>query len=259
MGFIIGDRCPRANPRGVTPSEKRSYPPSRISLSQNTCFFHAVRPGTSRHISSTVVGLSSSFNPIDSAVSVVTNGINVASLEASKSFEPVVNVPALSSFLIIGVIFALLQIRISLIRGAVTRRQDALKALREIKSRQLSSADLGEAKPSEEAVALALLEYETALENEEGLRTVIPGVRVVAPNRPSEDDADAAKRFLGVDLRDDSREQLTETDQDKKEGMSVGAISVLVLVAMSQIALLYMLSFDPMKASTLFSAIGGDP
>merc|ERR1712008_289548 len=111
---------------------------------------------------------------------------------------------------------------------------------------------------------------EMALNDELSLRTIIPGVRIVAPNDPKkqEQDVAAAKQFLGVDLNEDNQdititqsntiEQSDERrknllmqprrrfdgkadssnlDKDKsEEGISNGAKAVLLLVAFSQIA-----------------------
>mmetsp|Transcript_3304 Transcript_3304/g.4830 ORF Transcript_3304/g.4830 Transcript_3304/m.4830 type:complete len:243 (+) Transcript_3304:35-763(+) len=159
-------------------------------------------------------------------------------------FEPVVNVPALSSFLIIAVGFGLLQSRINAIGQAVSRREKALNDLRSTKCREISSD--GEDRPSSEDVTASLTEYENALLYEEKMRTIIPGVRIRAPNNAmnNEEDVAAAKQFLDLDLK--SGEQKEVSEQQEGNGMSSGAIAVLAIVALSQIALLYMLSFDPM-------------
>merc|ERR1712238_648272 len=92
------------------------------------------------------------------------------------------------------------------VREAATRRDDALKSLREIKAAQLGSPD-DPNRPSDEYVRAAVTEYEKALNEELSLRTIVPGVRIVAPNDPKTKEADiaAAKQFLGVDLKDDDR------------------------------------------------------
>ena len=97
--------------------------------------------------------------------------------------------------------------------------------------------------------------YEQAIANEESLRSIMPGIRIVAPNGPasSEEDIRAAKQFLGLDLRTDLKED------DVPGGFSAGAITVLALVGISQVALLYMLSFDPMTANQVYTTLGGDP
>ena len=170
----------------------------------------------------------------------------------AQVFEPIVNVPALGSFLVIVVVFSLLQIRISQVNQAVECRKEALTKLRSIKSREISSPD---DRPSMEQLQQAVHEYEQAIANEESLRSVIPGIRIVAPNglASSEEDIRAAKQFLGLDLRTDLKED------DVPGGFSAGAIAVLAIVGISQLALLYMLSFDPMTANQVYTTLGGDP
>jgi len=208
---------------------------------------------------------------------------------ASQSFEPQVNTPALSAFLIIAVVFSLLQLRINSVRDASERRKEALNNLRQVKSAQLDATEANRG-PSEEEVAAAVSAYKFALEGELSLRTVIPGVRIVAPNDPkrTEQDIAAAKQFLGVDLEADelvpvetdaSDRQKSKNDLllqsrrrfDGKSGDSVskssneevntdrlsnGAKATLLVIALTQIALLVVLSFDPMSADNVFTAIG---
>ena len=188
-----------------------------------------------------------------------------ANVVQSPTFDPVINYPALSAFLLIFVIYTFLQIRITGISNAATRRMETLKSLREIKARQLSMSDVG--RPSEEEIADALKRYEQALEDEERLRTVIPGVRIVAPNNPSrnKDDITAAKQFLGKDLSEASDDEpkgsrtvsgLGDTSSTKN-ALSDSAKAIIGIVAICQIALLFILSFDPMVASDGFSGFDG--
>lgn len=210
-------------------------------------------------------------------------GESAGSVHASgQSFEPVVNVPALFSFLLIAAIFTRLLTRISAINRAADRRIEALKALREIKSLQLSSSNISESghHPTIEDVNRALSAYEAALREEESLRTIMPGVRIVAPNDPNRQEADiaAAKQFLGMDLsvnNDDDKEgdgssadtsdgqrnlqsERGEGKTNEKKGLSNGAVAILAALALSQIVLLFVLSIDPMTANHVFNQIGGD-
>ena len=109
-------------------------------------------------------------------------------------------------------------------------------------------------------------EYEAALREELSLRQIVPGVRIVAPGDPrSADSADlaAARQFLGLDINDAGEvvpiekgtvvPRNTEGDvgeEGKEEGMSTGSKAVLLAVAVLQLGLLYLLSFDPMAATT---------
>lgn len=173
-----------------------------------------------------------------------------AAVAETVVFEPVVNLPALGSFLFIAVIFTFLITRVGAVERAAERRKAALKELRAVKSKEL------DATADEASVARALQEYEDAINAEEELRTLIPGVRVVAPNQPagsSEEDIAAARQFLGIELEKSA--SLRKEDGERK-GLSTGAVAVLAIVALSQLALLYMLSFDPMDT---FASLSGPP
>ena len=191
--------------------------------------------------------------------------------EPMQTFEPIINVPALSSFLLIAVVFSALQIRISSISGAATRRNEALKELRQIKSMELSAADIGgsDNRPGAEAVANALSKYENALREELELRKVIPGVRISAPNDPRRDETElsAARQFLGMSISEEGevipmseempqQRSIQTKDETNEEGMSNGAKAVLAAIALSQVILLIVLSFDPLNANNAFFGIG---
>lgn len=166
----------------------------------------------------------------------------------------------------------------------------------------------------DQRVQNAVKAYEVALKEELNLRTIIPGVRIVAPNDAArrEQDIAAAKQFLDWDIfademqesgtiskstsgsdddmsnkntgkdRDDVRNSLlmqsrrrfdgqdgeTETSStssssssspDEEKSMSNGAKAVLLTVALSQIALLFLLSLDPMSANNVFTEVAGTP
>lgn len=171
--------------------------------------------------------------------------------DSAQVFEPIVNVPALGSFLFIAIVFSFLILRVRQVENAVERRKAALTELRQVKSQELSGG------VSESAVAKALKEYEDALNSEEDARVIIPGVRVVAPNQPAarnEEDVAAARQFLGIDLSDESSASASSKKEKERTGLSTGSVAVLAVVALSQIALLYMLSFDPMDT---FNTLGG--
>ena len=216
--------------------------------------------------------------------------------QAYQTFEPEVNVPALSAFAFVTVVFGLLQIRINLVQAAANRRTAALDNLRQVKSLQLSADDfaLADADASDggasaasnddndeksdrsrrvaaASVRAALDEYEAALREELRLRQIVPGaVRIVAPGDPRSAEADlaAARQFLGMEINDAGElvTPVAETDgtrtaaavqrsskskegEEGEEGMSTGSKAVLLAVAVLQLGLLYLLSFDPMKAT----------
>jgi hypothetical protein len=194
--------------------------------------------------------------------------------EAMPTFEPVMNYPALASFLLIATVFGLLQLRTNGISTAAARRVAALKALREVKSQQLSlssisqsssqsrpgAGDLSAYEANELVVRQAMKEYEAALDEEERLRTIIPGVRIIAPNNPnsSKSDIAAAKQFLNRDLGEgDSSTNNGQAEGQEGKGLSNALTVVIVLVGISQLALLYLLAYDPLSASEVVDALAG--
>lgn len=196
---------------------------------------------------------------------VAASASAAADVTPIQEFEPIVNFPALSSFLIISIVFGLLQQRINSVSTAAKRRSEALETLRKVESLQLSVSD--EDRPTEADVLQAKAAYESALKNELSLRTIIPGVRIVAPNDPKreEDERAAAKRFLGWDDEDfgdidendrnlSVRTQSIDPQQKEAEGLSAGANVLLLLVATMLITLLWTLSLDPMTADKVLTA-----
>jgi len=186
-------------------------------------------------------------------------------------------------------------------RDASERRNEALNNLRQVKAAQLGDGDLSK-RPTDAEVDKAVSAYKFSLEEELTLRTIIPGVRIVAPSDPTRTEADvaAAKQFLGLDLEADelvvangdegavidrgqrktknlsreSKDNLllqprrrfdgksgtkVSKEIEEEEGLSNGAKAILLVVAVSQIALLIFLSFDPMTADSVFTTIGGSP
>ena len=215
---------------------------------------------------------------------------------------------------------------------AAKRRQEALTVLRQVKAEQLDSSSFGsnttqersnndsndQSKVSEdsetndimnEKVRNAIKAYENALKEELNLRTILPGIRIAAPNDATrrEEDIAAAKQFLDWDIlldeedasvgsgsnsNTDGKEEKMDSDETRKmrllmqsrrrfdgkdnqniststssssenEGttgtMSNGAKAILLTVALSQIALLFLLSLDPMSANNVFTDIAGSP
>lgn len=215
------------------------------------------------------------------AASATMSSLAPSGISPVQEFEPVLNEQAAASFVIIAVVFTLLQLRINAVSNAAKRRSLALEELRKVESLQLSASDVGvdaSDRPDEEQVAQAKFEYENALKEELGLRTIVPGVRIVAPNDPKRDEEEraAAKRFLGwgsEEFGDDDTENDVDKDNNilgldgnqkrnqKGESGNAGLseISKLVLfgVASMLIVLLWTLSFDPMVADQVFTTVGG--
>lgn len=196
---------------------------------------------------------------LDDAVASVGGVENAAAV-----FEPVVNVPALAAFALVVVVFGTLQLRITAVAAAAERRVSALETLRRVKAAELGG---GDGAPDAEVVAAAVDAFASALREEEDLRTVAPGVRVAAPNAAERDDeiVDAARRFLGVDLRaadadenddeNETRDGSPSLSANPSRGWSTGALAVIAAVVASQIVLLYVLSFDPLASKDAFDSL----
>jgi hypothetical protein len=175
--------------------------------------------------------------------------------EKTTEFEPILNVPALGSFLLILAIFSFLVQRTSAIEQAADERTRAVEQVRKLKSLALS----GDATP--EDVDQAIASYRDAYDKVEKLRYVIPGVARITPppagslsRKFMEENEMAAQQFLGIE----SEESITVSDKrengDKQTGLSPILIAVLAVVATSQIMLLGLLSSDPMSATELLDA-----
>ena len=171
-------------------------------------------------------------------------------IEVARSFEPQVDVGATVVFFLIAIVFTLLQLRIGAIEEAATHRSDALERLRLVESRQLSNPD----EVTAEQALSAKNAYELALTRELDLRTVIPGVRVVAPRDPQKDEEQraAAKRFLGWS---DSKIGLM-SEAPKREEESNGSQGVLLAVGLL-LGIFFIVCVDPM--TTLSAMAGGPP
>ena len=222
----------------------------------------AARPYVCQRISNAgIVNKHARFMAFDDAtMSFDPATLPPASVTPIKEFEPILNTQAASTFVIIGVVFALLQLRINAVSDAAKRRSLALEELRKAESLQLSASDVGidpSDRPTEYDVTFAKKEYEDALKEEMNLRTILPGVRIVAPNDPKRDEEEraAAKRFLGWgsaefgDEPGDDDMQLEESsngNDTQEKGISNSAKLILFGVGSMLLVLLWTLSFDPM-------------
>lgn len=174
----------------------------------------------------------------------------VSGQEVTTDFSPVLNVPALSSFLVVGAIFLFLQLRISGIGRAADQRTEALEELRGVKKLEL----VGKTTPDE--VKLALDKYRETYDRVEELRTVVPGVRIAPPPSQSlsrermEDNVKGARQFLSIDP-----EPSEGNDDQTERKLPLSLVLLLAVVAASQIGLLVLLSVDPVTGKGIFDAI----
>eukprot|EP00548_Thalassiothrix_antarctica_P016469 CAMPEP_0194188264 /NCGR_PEP_ID=MMETSP0154-20130528/54358_1 /TAXON_ID=1049557 /ORGANISM="Thalassiothrix antarctica, Strain L6-D1" /LENGTH=202 /DNA_ID=CAMNT_0038908573 /DNA_START=210 /DNA_END=818 /DNA_ORIENTATION=+ len=111
---------------------------------------------------------------------------------SSTSFEPVVDVPSLLATMLVLIGALLLRLRQSAIAQAAKDRKVALECLRDAKKKELNL------EISSDDARMAVVMYEKALEKEEQLRTLLPGVRLKAPDNPqrSKENQDAVIQFL---------------------------------------------------------------
>mmetsp|Transcript_23542 Transcript_23542/g.48230 ORF Transcript_23542/g.48230 Transcript_23542/m.48230 type:complete len:305 (-) Transcript_23542:153-1067(-) len=273
--------------RNGCPFLKRTTPHSPSSLSRLTQDLPSSLSMTQNEVNNFFQDATTSIIITSSATTTTTfvGDPTPPGITPIQQFEPVINLPATLSFLTITVIFTLLQIRINAVSSAARRRSQSLEKLRKIESLQLSASDVGidaKDRPTSEKVAEAKREYEEALRRELDLRTIVPGVRIVAPNDPKRDEEEraAAKRFLGwegEEFGDDEFEggeglsskrdggnngsdgKSSRQSDISEEGMGNGPKSLLIGVAAMLIVLLWTLSFDPMQADKVFTSVGGSP
>lgn len=197
----------------------------------------------------------------------------------TETFNPEIDSAALFTFLWITLIFSLLQLRINAIGNAAIEREEALIALRKIKTEQLDSSRANSIKPTQEEILAATTAYSKALEKELKLRTIMAGVKIIAPNDPNRTDNDisAAKQFLGIDLEEkldqsynqnpdtkknlllrsrrrfDGLDDIGNANSSTQSNLSFGSTSVLLGISIMLIALLFVLSFDPVTGESFFT------
>lgn len=208
--------------------------------------------GVSRHLPSSSLGVLShvgencwhTLAPLPQSLLLSENRDLPAT---QQTFEPVLNVPALGSFLFIMLMALLLRLRISAIGEAAEERIVALETLRKVKSQELSS-DVTQAQ-----VDRAIQGYRNALQKEEGLRTLVPGIRLRAPNNPnqSEKDIQAARQFLGIE------QNSVEEDPPSRYPVPL-LITLWTFVFGSLLALFFFLSMDDTTANDVFNALNSN-
>jgi hypothetical protein len=150
---------------------------------------------------------------------------------ATTNFEPILDIPALGTFVLVALIFGALILRTSQVEASVQERNLALENLRAVKSKELIEDHV------EAEVAEALRRYEDAVKKEEGLRDVIPGiVRIVPPSSADSKEEEArviAKRFLGKDY------DIGVSREPAEEGSNLSRIATTVIPLILILFLLY--------------------
>lgn len=175
------------------------------------------------------------------------------------TFEPVVDVPALLATMLVLVGALLLRLRQSAIANAADTREAALDNLRTIKTKELSQA------ASPEQVQRAVQTYQAALDEEERLRTLLPGIRLRAPNNPqkSEQDQQAVRQFLGPNATtfvNESNEQdapkivLPDEDAPFNIGPVLGLGALLFLILSPQFLTMFINESDTVEILDMLSS-----
>jgi len=136
-------------------------------------------------------------------------------------FDAVIDYPSVIAFVFVTLAFSLHKILVNGVTEATSHRIEASKSLERI---QLLNGTTQEAMLDE-----VTNEYKKALQEEELLRTLIPGVRIAGPN----------------DLK------------SRNAGSSSGAAAkgFLAVAVLSQIVLLLLLAFYPMVTDEIFARI----
>mmetsp|Transcript_15530 Transcript_15530/g.38283 ORF Transcript_15530/g.38283 Transcript_15530/m.38283 type:complete len:221 (+) Transcript_15530:1785-2447(+) len=169
-------------------------------------------------------------------------------MEASSAvFEPVLDVQAFSTFVVIIGVFAALSFRTNQVEGAVQERKRALENLRVVKSKELAGDD----SIDEAVIQLALNEFEVAVKKEENLRNIIPGVvRIVPPSSADSKEEEArviAKQFLGKDF------DIGTTKREEVQSRNVPTLALVAVLSLFilQAALFLTASDDLMAMSSV--------
>ena len=185
---------------------------------------------------------------------IVYPALSLKTSEKALEFEPILNVPALGSFLLIFAIFSFLMQRTSAIEKAADDRTRAVETVRKLKLQALS----GDA--TQDDLVKAIASYREAYDKVEKLRYVIPGIARITPppagslsRQVMKENEMAARQFLGIEPDESSSvaDDPSEDDDSKAPGLSPILVAVLVVVATSQIILLGLLSSDPMTTKDL--------
>jgi len=146
--------------------------------------------------------------------------------------------PALGAFVLVFGLYSFLVSRSNAISQAAEQRKEALEAVRQSKSNQITGKDVGAAyeESIDVEVKQAVAAYEKAILNEESLRTLAPGIRIRAPNGIwSEEDKLAAKQLAGIDFQQEDEKQeprlkMLFDEKDGRRGFSSIAVVIMGLL-----------------------------
>lgn len=195
--------------------------------------------------SSSLSSLSTEVDWLDSCQFVISDAAT-----AATEFAPQTDWHALGTFLVIMLTSIWLVQRTNAVERAVMERDQALEEVRTWKSKQLQDGGSNDSSMVTHQLNQALQEYERAVQQEEKLRNVIPGVvRIVPPTSglASEQTArEAAKQFLGKDYDIGVDKSVKENPNGQLPAVSLAILAILGLVLTSLLVFLSM--SDPMMA-----------
>jgi len=164
----------------------------------------------------------SSVNPANTW-DTTTNALdNVVFSNSSPAF----NVPEITSYILITIAFVALMFRTIQVEDAVQKRQQMQEKVRLLKVKEMC-----EGKGSPEKTQQTLQMYQDAVQHEEDLRTILPGVRMTPPSAkgPGEENAQAiAKQYLGK-VYDIGVLERNHGEEGTSVGMAVGIVAIVVL------------------------------
>jgi nitrate reductase NapE component len=190
-----------------------------------------------------------SFTPHSTSVSEhgsIVLAQNAGPTTTPVTFEPILSVPALVSFVFVSTILSALILRTNQVEQAVQNRNTMLYKVRDLKSKKLA----GDASISKLDVDSVLVQYEQAVRTEEALRTLVPGiVRIVPPSDANQkDEARAvAKQLLGKEY-DIGVQQREQDRYGQLPGVAIGVLVVIALLLVGQLGFMsWMFVNDPVS------------
>jgi hypothetical protein len=219
---------------------------------QRQCQFSTIQQNTALGGSVTAAAAAAAVSTMNPII-IPSANFDTSSTFEPVVFEPILNVPALITFLLITTVFSALIVRTQQVEDAVQTRKRRQEEVRALKLKEIGE---GTVSPSQIRQTLQL--YEDAVRQEEKLRNILPGVRIVPPSssdRKEEEAQAIAKQYLGEDFNIGVPKRYNEKrgdDDDEEQGaLPSVAIGVLAMVALSQVGLLAFFYFgaDPMSGN----------
>jgi hypothetical protein len=198
---------------------------------------------------------------------LLADSVQTSTTTFSPTFEPTLNLPAFSVFLLIVTIFTLLQIRVRAIEDAIQRRTQALQELRVMKTKSLTA--VGDDAIDAQTMQDAIDTYRQRYEEVETLREIIPGIaRIIPPpsqsnpRRTMEENEQAAYQFLGIVPQTNDKinnsnavHDPSTTNKPTPTGFTTLQKVLLAFIIVSQCSLFLLLSLDPMASINMFDMI----